>query len=292
MNIGVVFPQTEFGNDLGAIRDFAQTAEALGYNHILAYDHVLGAVHEGRDPRLTGPYTEATPFHEPFVLFAYWAAITSTIEFTTGVLILPQRQTALVAKQAMELDLLSGGRLRLGIGTGWNFVEYEALGIDGFEHRGSRQAEQVELMRKLWSEDVLDYSGRYHRIDRAGILPRSGRQIPIWFGGRAEAALRRAARIGDGFIFSGMTTDQTPGHLEKIRGMVTEAGRDPASFGIEGFIFQVEGEDAWARNAEVWKAGGATHLSFNTLNSNIGNDPAAHLKAMRHFGEQVMPGLR
>ena len=192
MKIGAIFPTTEIGTDPVVIRDWAQTAEQLGYDHVVIYDHVLGAEHEGRDPLLTGPYTEADPFHEPFVLLAYLAGFTTKLELVTGILVLPQRQTVLVAKQAAELDLLSGGRLRLGVGTGWNFVEYESLGMT-FEDRGQRFDEQIDLLRKLWSQPVLDFDGRYHRIDRAGLLPLPGRKIPIWFGAFTEVALRRAA---------------------------------------------------------------------------------------------------
>ena len=177
MKIGAVFPHLDIGNDPAVIRHWAQTAEGLGYSHILAYDHVIGAVHEGREPPLWGPYTEQSAFHEPFVLFGYLAACTTKVELATGIVILPQRQTVLVAKQAAEIDLLSGGRLRLGVGTGWNYVEFEALNED-FGNRGARQAEQVALLRQLWAEPVLDYSGRWHRIERAGLKPLPGRSIP------------------------------------------------------------------------------------------------------------------
>jgi probable F420-dependent oxidoreductase len=199
MKFGAVFPTTEFGNDPIAIRYWAQAAEQLGYNHILTYDHVLGSVHAGREPKLLGPYTERDPFHEPFVLYGYLAGQTTKLELVTGILILPQRQTALVAKQAAEVDVLSGGRLRLGIGTGWNWVEYDALGV-GYADRGARMDEQIEVLRKLWSESTIDFDGAHHRIDRAGILPRP-KNIPIWMGGFSEVAVRRAARVGDGFLF-------------------------------------------------------------------------------------------
>jgi probable F420-dependent oxidoreductase len=177
MRIGAVFPTCEIGNDPGAIRDFAQTAEGLGYSHLIVYDHVLGAVHDGREPKLGGPYTERDPFHEPFVLYGYLAGLTQKLELATGVIILPQRQTALVAKQAAEVALLSRGRLRLGVGTGWNWVEYEALN-ESFGSRGKRLDEQVELLRQLWSGTPIDFEGRYHRVDRAGILPAPPGPIP------------------------------------------------------------------------------------------------------------------
>jgi len=203
LELGAVLPTCEIGNDPDAIRDFAQTAEGLGYSHLLIYDHVLGAAHEDRDPPLTGPYTEADAFHEPMVLLGYLAAVTSRIELATGVLILSQRQTALVAKQAAELAILSRGRFRLGVGSGWNPVEYESLGVP-FEGRGERLEAQVDLMRRLWSEPLLDHEDAFHRIDRASILPRPERPIPIWFGGMGKRPISRAARIGDGFTFGGI----------------------------------------------------------------------------------------
>ncbi|MGE5597567.1 MAG: LLM class F420-dependent oxidoreductase [Hyphomicrobiales bacterium] len=285
MNIGVVFPQTEFGNDPSLIKDFAQAAEELGYSHLLAYDHVLGAVHEGREPRLTGPYTERTPFHEPFVLFSFLAAVTGTLEFVTGVLILPQRQTALVAKQAAELDVLSGGRLRLGVGTGWNWVEYDALN-ENFHNRGRRQEEQIEVLRRLWNEEVVDYTGRWHRIDRANILPRPQNQIPIWLGGFSEPAFRRAARIADGFIFSrsGPESVQT---MERVRGWVREAGRDPDQFGIEAIQPFAAGPDKWAPYADTWRKAGATHISVVTMNAGLAT-PQDHIDAITKYAEAVM----
>jgi probable F420-dependent oxidoreductase len=190
--------------DTGAVKAFAQAAEDLGYDHIVIYDHVLGAVHAGREPKLTGPYKETDPFHEPLVTYAYLAGITKKIELVTGVIILPQRQTALFAKQAADVDLFSDGRLRLGVGIGWNWVEYDALEMPRhFRRRGRRQEEQIGLIRKLWEEPVVEYEDSDHCIDRAGILPRLKRQIPIWLGGSSKAAFDRAARIGDGFLFGG-----------------------------------------------------------------------------------------
>ena len=194
MRLGAVFPTSDIGSDPGAVRDFAQGVEALGLTRLVTYDHVLGAEHADREPKLWGPYTERDAFHEPFVLFGYLAACTRTIELEVGVLVLPQRQTALVAKQAAEVAVLSGGRLRLGIGTGWNWVEYDSLGTE-FGTRGARMTEQVEVLRRLWAEPVVTFEGRFHRIERAGILPRPAQTIPIWFGGSAEAQLKRAARL-------------------------------------------------------------------------------------------------
>ena len=202
MKAGVVYPQIELGGDTGAVKAFAQAAEDLGYDHIVIYDHVLGAVHEGREPKLTGPYKENDPFHEPLVTYAYLAGVTKNLGLTTGVIILPQRQTALFAKQAADVDLFSDGRLRLGVGVGWNWVEYDGLEMSGhFRRRGKRQEQQIALIRKLWEQPVVDHEDFDHRIDRAGILPRPKRKIPIWLGGFSEAAFDRAARIGDGFLF-------------------------------------------------------------------------------------------
>ena len=209
MQIGAVYPQTELRGDPSAVRRIGRAVEDLGFDHLLAYDHVLGAVHADRTPPLTGPYTERDPFHDPFVMFAYLAAITERIGFATGVLVLPQRQTALVARQAADVDLLSGGRLRLGVGVGWNDVEYEALGQD-FRTRGAREEEQIGLLRRLFTEPVVNFSGRFDRVDRAALVPRPARPIPIWLGGSGEAAFERAARLADGFIFFGTAASITP----------------------------------------------------------------------------------
>src|SRR3954451_10320303 len=202
MQIGVVYPQTELRGDPIAARRFGRAAEELGFDHLLAYDHVLGAVHAGRTRELTGPYDELDPFHDPFVLFAYLAGLTERLQFATGVIVLPQRPTALVARQAADLDLLSGGRLRLGVGIGWNHVEYEALGQD-FRTRGARQEEQIGLLRRLWTEPVVDFSGRFDRLDRAALVPSPERPIPIWLGASGDKAFDRASRLADGFIFLG-----------------------------------------------------------------------------------------
>ena len=283
MNVGVVFPQTEIGDDPKVIRDFAQTAEALGYSHILVYDHVLGAVHQGREPRLTGPYTEQTPFHEPFVLFGYMAAITSRVELVTGVLILPQRQTALVAKQAAQVDVLSGGRLRLGIGVGWNYVEYDALGED-FHTRGRRQAEQVEVMRRLWTEPVVDYTGRFHRIDRAGLLPMPTRSIPVWMGGFSDPAYNRAAQIADGFIFTSRAAN-APEMAASMREKVAAAGRDPSAFGIEGIVSAQGSPDDWTSALQTWRNAGASHLSMVSMN--LGLDAGGHIGMLEQYAGAI-----
>lgn len=275
LTLGAVFPTTEIGSDPTAIRDWAQAAEALGYEHMITYDHVLGAVHAGREPRLMGPYTETDPFHEPMVLFGYVAAATSTLGLTTGVIILPQRQTALVAKQAAQVDVLSGGRLRLGVGTGWNFVEYEALGVS-FEGRGKRMDEQVEVLRALWSEPVVDYTGGQHRIDRAGILPLPGRAIPIWFGAMTDVAIRRAARVGDGVIF-GTKPSRVKRLHTLLRDEAAKAGRSDGAVGAEAILDFSEPE-SWQKEIALWQEAGGTHLSIRAM------DTGAELMGTKRMG--------
>jgi probable F420-dependent oxidoreductase len=284
MKIGAVFPHLEIGSDPVVVRDWAQTAEDLGYSHILAYDHVLGAEHAGREPALWGPYTEQSAFHEPFVLFGYFAGFTSKVELVTGVIILPQRQTALVAKQAAEIDILSGGRLRLGVGTGWNYVEYDSLG-ENFGNRGKRQEEQIEVLRKLWAEPVIDYTGAHHRIERAGLKPLPGRAIPIWLGGFSDVAFRRAARMADGFIFGGGSEDGLAG-LELIRGYLDKEGRDSSSFGVEAMLNYQAGPDQWAQDVEVWRQAGADYVSMRGMGAGL-DTPQAHIDALRHYWEAV-----
>jgi probable F420-dependent oxidoreductase len=245
------------------------------------YDHVLGAVHEGREPKLTRSYTEQSAFHEPFVLFGYLASLTTRIELVTGILILPQRQTALVAKQAAEVDILSGGRLRLGVGLGWNYVEYEALNED-FANRGKRVEEQVDVLRKLWSEPLLDYRGEWHRIDRASILPRPGRPIPIWFGGRAPSALKRAARLGDGFIFGGGTPAELRDQVALLRGFLAEEGRPAETFGFETVIGQGDRLDGWRDELEGLADAGFSHVALRTVNRGFDN-PQQHIDLLSAY---------
>jgi probable F420-dependent oxidoreductase len=280
MRFGVVFPQTEIGTDPAVIRDFAQTAEALGYHHILAYDHVIGANPASRQG-WRPPYTHKDSFHEPFVLFSYLAGVTKTLEFTTGVIILPQRQTVLVAKQAAALDVLSGGRLRLGIGIGWNPVEYEALG-ENFKNRGRRSEEQVEVLRKLWTQELVTYEGQWHRITDAGLNPLPiQRPIPIWFGGSDDRALRRLARLGDGWFPMMGPDDTCRAAIEKIGSYAREAGRDPKSIGIESRVtIGQKSPEEWKKEIEAWKNLGATHLAVNTMKAGLPT-PTAHIEAIR-----------
>jgi probable F420-dependent oxidoreductase len=297
MRIGVVFPQTEIGNDPAAIRDYAQTAEGLGFTHILAYDHVLGA-NPNRPGGWRGPYTHESAFHEPFVLFGFMAALTRKIEFVPGVIILPQRQTALVAKQAAALDVLSGGRLRLGVGLGWNEVEFVALNQD-FHTRGRRIGEQVALMRQLWTRPLVTFSGQWHTISDAGLNPLPvQRPIPVWFGGRADAAMRRIARLADGWLVNYRNLAEARSSLDELDRALAEAGRSRpapstslrAAFGLETRVNFEDGKpETWNSLVDEWRAEGATHLSFNTMGKGF-NTPAAHLAAMRAFAEAVEIG--
>src|SRR5579862_4075810 len=267
MRIGVVFPQTELGGDVGAVRAYAQGAGELGFTHVLAYDHVVGAdpaVHAGWD----GPYDVHTTFHEPMVLYGYLAAVTS-MELVTGIIILPQRQTALVPKQAAEVDLLTGGKFRLGVGIGWNRVEYEALGQD-FGTRGRRLEEQITLLRRLWIEPTVTFNGTFDQITGAGLAPMPvQRPIPVWIGAQSPPAYRRAGRLADGWF-----PQMAPGpQLEEARRIVaeaaTEAGRDPANLGMEGRVRWQRDEDTLATAMRQWRDADATHLSVNTMGTGL-----------------------
>jgi probable F420-dependent oxidoreductase len=282
MRIGVVFPQTEIGSDPAAIREYAQAAEALGYTHILAYDHVLGA-NPTRPGGWSGPYTFQTPFPEVFVLFGFLAGVTEKIGFVTGVLILPQRQTALVAKQAASLDVLSGGRLRLGVGIGWNEVEYTSLN-ESFRSRGARSEEQVEILRRLWAEPLVDFKGRWHTIPDAGINPLPVQEhIPIWFGGHAEPVLRRLARLGDGWMPNYRTAAEARPALDLIDRFCAELGRSRSEVGLEPRISYGAGDpQTWEASLNEWQAAGATHLTFNTMGAGF-NSPQAHIRGIEAF---------
>jgi probable F420-dependent oxidoreductase len=279
MRIGVIYPQTDLPPDPGSVRAYVETVEELGYTHVLAYDHVLGAdpeIHKGWQ----GPYDIDTTFHEPLVFFGHLAGITK-LELVTGIIIAPQRQTALLAKQAAEVDILSEGRFRLGVGVGWNDVEYEALG-QNFSERGKRQEEQIGLMRRLWTERTVNFEGSFDRVRGAGLapLPRQ-RPIPIWMGGRSKAAYRRIGKLADGWfpmVVPGAHLDEG---LDEIARSAAQAGRDPETIGMEGRAQWGDGgADDIAKHAERWRAAGATHLSINTMNAGL-ESLDAHLDALR-----------
>ena len=290
MKIGVVFPQTEIGEDPAVIRDYAQAVEAMGYTHILAFDSVVGA-NPDRPGGWTSQYTYRHAFHEPFVLFGFCAGVTRSIELVTGIVILPQRQATLVAKQAAAVDVLSGGRLRLGIGVGWNPVEFEALG-ESFTNRGKRVEEQLEVMRRLWTRELVTYEGRWHRVPDAGINPLPiQRPIPIWMGGESEVVLRRAARLADGWITlqtfrPGPAAQQT---IDRLHGFVREAGRDPTAFGIEGRVALAQVPPAeHAKELATWRAmRGVTHLCVNTMGLGLAR-PTDHVRTLERFEKDVL----
>ncbi|HLI87919.1 MAG TPA: LLM class F420-dependent oxidoreductase [Ktedonobacteraceae bacterium] len=281
MYFGVTFPQTEIGADAVAIRDYAQAAAALGYSHIVAGEHVLspGYTH----PKEVAPYRAS--FHEPFALFGYLAALTP-LELLPSVIILPQRQTVLVAKQAAEIDVLTGGKLRLGVGLGWNSVEFEALGVD-FRQRGRIFEEQVEILRRLWKEEYVTYHGTFHTISDAGLNPRPiQRPIPLWMGGHADAALRRIARLADGWLPLGQPEAMRP-LVERLRLYAREAGRDPAEIGLEGMVNSREGQpDEWVRQTEAWRELGATHITFSTAGRGF-SSVSEHIEAIRSYKDSV-----
>lgn len=283
MKAGVVFPQTEIGDDVAVIRDYTQTVEGLGFDYLLAYDHVLGA-NPAREGGWRGPYTHNDMFHEPFTLFSYLAAITETLEFTTGILVLPQRQTALVAKQAAQLDILSGGRLRLGVGIGWNRVEFQGLGED-FSTRGKRSEEQVKLLRRLWSEPLVKFDGEFHTLDDVGINPLPKRDIPIWFGGGTDVVLERAARLGDGWMPTTMSPEKMKPYVEKLSKYLEEAGRNVDDFGLDvRMSVRLQEPDQWDSIIAEYQTLGATHVSMNTMGMDF-TTLDEHLTVIRRFKE-------
>ena len=288
MHIGVVFPQVEIGTDPGAIRDYAQAVEAMGYTHILTFDHVLGA-NPDRPGGWKGPYTYRHSFHEPFVLFGFLAAATRRVELVTGILILPQRQTALVAKQAAAVDVLSGGRLRLGAGVGWNAVEFEALG-ERFTNRGARIEEQITVLRALWARDLVTIEGQWHRVTDAGLNPLPPRStIPIWMGGESEPVVRRAARLADGWMPHFRPGPEAQAIVDRLHGLIREAGRDPAVFGIEGrmTLAQVPPEQREAELAAWRRMQGITHLCVHTVGLGL-KTPAEHVQALERFKKDLL----
>ena len=299
IQLGALFPQNDFPLDRHAVKDYAQAVEEMGYDHVLVYDHVLGA-NTDRPDRAGGRfvYTDKDPFHEPFVLYAYFAAVTERIGLTTGVIILPQRQTALVAKQAASLDFLSGGRLRLGVGIGWNAVEFEALG-ENFQNRAARVGEQIRLMRRLWTKPLVTFEGKYHRVTDAGVLPLPvQRPIPVWMGGaqsdrvseeNAERVLRRMGRYADGWMLTGRPTEVAAARFQRLREFAKEYGRDPSKIGLEGAINFGDGDpDRWREQLGAWKQMGATHLTLQSRG--VGFTTAGqHVEGLRKMIEALKP---
>jgi probable F420-dependent oxidoreductase len=286
MRFGAVFPQTEVAGAAGSVHEIGVGVEALGFHHLLVYDHVVGAEHADRDPPLWGPYIEKDPFHDPFVMFGYLAAVTTRLELATGVLILPQRQTVLVAQQAADADLMSGGRLRLGVGTGWNYVEYDALGQD-FHTRGARLDEQIGLLRRLWAEPLMTYEGRFDRIERGCINPRPGRSIPIWIGGFSEPAYRRGGRLGDGHVFAG-DVDRAVDGMARVRDALSASGRSGDGFGFELVLTRARNPAEVAETAERWQAAGGTHVAVVTMG--LGLDKAAtHVDYLQSVKQALEP---
>jgi probable F420-dependent oxidoreductase len=285
VKIGVVFPQTEIGADAGAVRAYAQRVAELGYRHVLAYDHVVGAdpgVHTGWG----GPYDVHTTFHEPLVMYGFLAGIAPSLELVTSVIILPQRQAVLVAKQATEVDLLTGGKLRLGVGLGWNAVEYEALDMD-FGTRGQRMEEQIDLMRALWTQPSVTFRGRFHRVTGAGLAPLPvQRPIPVWIGGQSPRAYRRAGRLADGWFPQVPPGPDLEAARESVHQAAIEAGRDPDSIGMEGRLTWHSDPGKIADGLRAWARAGATHVSVNTMGAGL-RSVDDHLAALQIAAEAV-----
>lgn len=279
MRFGLLFPQTEFGSDPQALRDYARAAVAAGFDHVVCYEHVLGAVRD-RLPADYAPYTIEDAFHEPFALFSFLAAVAPELGFATGILVLPQRQAPLVAKQAVDVQLKSGGQFRLGVGIGWNKAEFEGLGCQ-FGNRARRMEEQIEVMRRLWSEDRVDFQGRFHHLDGVGLKPRC--HVPVWVGARAEPALKRAAELGDGFFPLLPLQDDWAYTLEHMRRWREAAGKSWDGFGMEA---RVDGVPGWREAAEVWARRGASHVYLATMNKGL-KSAADHIAYLAELGREL-----
>ncbi len=294
MEVGVIFPQTEIEPDPVAIKDFAQAAEAMGYSHLFIADHVLGADSAHHDFPALRTYNHKSVVHETLTLMGYLSAVTQRVGLATGILILPQRQTVLVAKQAAEVDVLSGGRLRLGIGVGWNTVEFQALGED-FHNRGARSAEQIEVMRALWTQDVVDFHGKWHNISHAGLNPLPvQRPIPVWLGAGSaqgptppDSVLKRVARLADGWCPNLSPNETGRSIVEKVHGFMKEMGRDPEALGLDGRL-RTSGKqpEDWMDEAKAWKDLGASHLSIENRQGGL-KTAGEHIEAMRRFKEDT-----
>ncbi len=295
MQIGASLPIGDIGPDPAAIRDYGQAVEGLGFDYVITGDHVMGANPAKPKPEGVRVGTNEHPVHDPFVVLSFLAGCTTRLGFATGILILPQRQTVLVAKQAAGLDRLCGGRFRLGVGVGWNEIEYEGLNED-FHNRGRRSEEQVEVMRALWAQPHVKFRGRYHNIDDSGINPRpaSGR-VPVWWGGHADAILQRIARIGDGWMpLAYSAGDKALAKFEQLRAWTKQAGRDPAAVGLEVWMSLGAGtQDDWRRDFLFWKNAGVSHVGAHTTYAAgrhrriEGRTVADHVAAVRSFIEAV-----
>jgi probable F420-dependent oxidoreductase len=271
VRVGVLYPSIEMDTDRGAVKAFIEAVDDLGFDHLLAWEHIFSHDPSQFDWVAPNPYTYEDPFPEPFVLFGFAAAIAPRLEYVTNVLVLPQRQTELVAKQAAQVDLFTEGKFRLGVGLGWNKVEYEMLGRS-FATRGRRITEQVEVLRKLWAAPLVDYEGEHHRAYGVGINPLPARRsIPIWMGGMTDAAVRRAAHVADGWLtYVPIDEGGWEASFERLFGWLEEAGRDPREFGIEGRVYTHEGgPDEWHADAEAWRERGATHIHVNTMDNGL-----------------------
>jgi probable F420-dependent oxidoreductase len=285
MKVGIVYPQPEIMGNIAAIATIARAVEDQGFDHLLVYDHVLGVEHSDRDPQLGGPYTEQHPFSDPLTIFSYLAGITERIMLMSGVLILPQRQTPLVARQAADIDLLSGGRLILGIGLGWNYVECAALGVD-FKTRGARCSEQIELLKRLWSGDVVSYDGRFEQADRVRLNPAPSRQIPIWIGGFAPQAIERTGRLADGLIAAG-PVDVGINLKAGVDAARQKHGRADQEFGHTFVTLTSTTVDDAIESAEKWRAAGGTHVSISTMGMGLGASVEAHLDCIAQVAERL-----
>ena len=285
MEFGAVIPHNEIGNDPGAIKAYAQGVEEMGGTHLLIYDHVLGADPD-RPGGFQGPYDKDTAFHEPFVLYGFLAAVTETVDLVTSVMILPQRQAVLAAKQAAEVAVLSNNRLKLGIGVGWNTVEYDGLNED-FATRGRRQEEQVDLMRRLWTEDSVSYDGEFHRFEKASILPRPSEPVPILFGGSAPAVIDRCARLGDGWIPLGTPNEKSADRIGELRRIREANGMSMDGFEIRSQAQYARGNpERWQAHADAWRSLGATHLAIATHNAGE-TDVDGHLARIAEYRDAV-----
>ena len=294
MKLGVALPIVDIGGEPDAMRDFAQAAEEIGFQGIAAPDHVLGVNVASRPEWTQGRARSTDLYHDPFVLFAFLAGCTRIADFSTQVLILPQRQTVLVAKQAACLEVLCGGRFRLGIGVGWNEVEFTGLN-ENFRNRGRRSEEQVELMRALWADPHVDFTGKWHRIENAGINPRpTSGKVPLWYGGHADVTLRRVVKWGDGWMpLAYAPGEEARAAIAKLGSYAEAAGRDPATIGIDTRVSAGGDEAQWRADVRFWKSCGVTHLTLANyyqsghLQRIAGRSLADHIAAMTRYWDAV-----